>query len=181
MVKIIGGKYRSRNIQIPPEGTVPTKSRTREAIFSAIRNYLPGADCLDLFAGSGALGIEAVSRGAGSCLFVDYSPEAVATVKKNLASLKETQRVLRMDFKEALSSIPPSSLDLVFIDPPYARKEYYQQAIDLLRDGNILKEDSAVVIEYEGELKLDLSDFDWVREYKYGYSKVLIAKKGNAK
>lgn len=181
MVKVIGGKYRSRNIEIPAEGTVPTKSRTREAIFSAIRNYLPGANCLDLFAGSGALGIEALSRGATSCLFVDYSPEAVAVIKKNLASLKETQKVLRADFKDALSSIPPASLDLVFLDPPYAKKEYYQQAIDLLSGGNLLKEESAVVIEYEGLLELDLSGFDWTKEYKYGYSKVIIAKKGNAK
>ena len=174
MVKISSGKYRGRNIETPSVGTIPTKNRVREAMFSAAMRFLPGATVLDLFAGSGALGIEALSRGAKKAYFVDASAEAVAVVKKNLNALRETNGVVVFgDYLQALSRMN-EPFDLVFLDPPYANKEAYQNAIDALDGRGLLKQECAVMMEYEGELDIDSSRFTSRRDYSYGKSKVLF-------
>ena len=81
MLKVIGGKYRSRNLLTPGEETIPTKARVREAVASALSFAIPNAEVLDLFAGSGALGIEMLSRGAKRCVFVDVDPDAAKVIR----------------------------------------------------------------------------------------------------
>lgn len=176
MLRIIGGKHRSRLIQTPEEGTVPTKNRVREACFSAINSYLNGARVLDLFAGSGALGIEALSRGAKEAVFVDHSPKACAIIRDNLNSLKETGEVINADYLSALEKLNGAHFDLVFLDPPYAEKEYYQKAVDYLLSHDMLNPSSAVVVEYEGELDLDRSGFEYSKDYRYGYTRLIILR-----
>ncbi|OPZ37205.1 MAG: Ribosomal RNA small subunit methyltransferase D [Tenericutes bacterium ADurb.BinA155] len=180
MIKIIGGTYRSRSIEIPNEGTVPTKSMVREAVFSALSDKIPGANVLDLFAGSGALGIEALSRGAASAYFVDRGNEAYRTILANLATLKETHgHVLKADYANALTSLAAQKLvfDVVFLDPPYADKAYYQDAVNQMMELNLLAPKAAIMLEYEGDLPFAESAFPFARHYNYGRTHVLIVRR----
>ena len=123
MLKISGGTFRSRVIETPEQNTVPTKNRVREAMMSALQNDIPGAIVLDLFAGSGALGIETISRGAEKCYFVDAGKEQAAIIQKNLKALKiENAEFLGVDYLEALKCLKRDGVkfDVVFLDPPYA-------------------------------------------------------------
>jgi len=180
MIKIVGGQYRSRIILTPNEGTVPTKSMVREAVFSALSDLLPEAAVLDLFAGSGALGIEALSRGARSAAFVDISEEAYIVIGKNLQALKETKGVvLKADYQNALLSLSGQKkvFDVVFLDPPYAMKESYQDAVSFLLKKGMLRPQGAVVLEYEGSISFDESPFAFSRHYNYGRTNVLIVRR----
>lgn len=174
MLKVAGGKYRSRQLEVPPNGTVPTKSMVREAIANALLPMIPGARVLDLFAGSGALGIEMLSRGAKEAVFVDHSPEAARIITSNLVLLKETNgKVVCADFRSAIESFD-APFDIVLLDPPYAELSWYDDAVQELLQHNLLKEGSAVMLEYEQEPTLDASSFSRSRSYRYGRTKVTI-------
>lgn len=177
MIKISSGTYRSRVIQTPEEGTLPTKNRVREAMMSMVTPYLRDASVLDLFAGSGALGIEALSRGAKRCVFVDQSKRACDVIQGNLNALRERNgTVLNLDYMGALARMK-EPFDLVFLDPPYAMKDSYQKSIDYLLEHNLLSKESAVVVEYEGELSLEMRSFSSRRDYTYGKTKVILLKR----
>ena len=121
MLKIAGGSYRSRIIETPSSLTVPTKSMVREAVANALAMDFRGAEVLDLFAGSGALGLEALSRGAKEAYFVDSAPEAYEVIAKNIASLKANGKAFCGDFDAELTSFHQAGIrfDIVFLDPPY--------------------------------------------------------------
>ena len=122
-MRIVGGQWRGRQIKAPPGSAVrPTLDRVREAWMSIVQLALPGARVLDLFAGSGALGIEALSRGAASADFVDSDSRSLAVVRSNLESLGATDQssVIRSDAVDFASGLPVNSYDVVFVDPPYA-------------------------------------------------------------
>jgi 16S rRNA (guanine966-N2)-methyltransferase len=121
-VRIIGGDYRGRRIHFPPSPELrPTPDRVRETLFNWLQGTIPGARCLDLFAGSGALGLEALSRGAREVLFVERDPAVAAGIRASLAALGDTRgRVLRRDAWAWLSG-PAEAFDVVFLDPPFAR------------------------------------------------------------
>ncbi len=177
MIRISSGKYRSRIILTPEEGTLPTKNRVREAMMSMVQLYLPNANVLDLFAGSGALGIEALSRGARRAVFVDASATACSLIEKNLASLKEKNgTVVYASYEKAILH-QREPFDLVLIDPPYAMKDAYQKAVDLLLERGLLAKECAVVLEYEGDLPFEAKDFSSVRDYTYGKTKVLLLRR----
>jgi 16S rRNA (guanine966-N2)-methyltransferase len=125
-MRVVAGAYGGRRISAPPgAGTRPTSDRVREALFSILGARVDGARVLDLFAGSGALGIEALSRGAGSAEFVDAHPLAVRVVRGNLARLGAEARVHRSDALQWLraASRAGAQYDLVFLDPPYRLAE----------------------------------------------------------
>jgi len=177
VIKVGSGKYRSRVLLTPEEGTLPTKNMVREAMMSMVQDYLYGANVLDLFAGSGALGIEALSRGAKSATFVDASPKACAVIKKNLETLKDNNgKVIFASFKDALSRMN-EPFDLAFLDPPYAMKESYQEALDGLLAHGLLKDSCAVVLEYEGAIEIQSEAFSSRREYTYGKTKVILLRR----
>lgn len=180
MLKITSGKYRSRLLEVPPSVTVPSKSIVRTALSNALMDKMEGAAVLDLFAGSGALGIEALSRGAAHADFVDQSFEASHVIGNNLDRLKENNgRVYCLDFMEALKSLHMQSkrYDIVFLDPPYALKESYKESIDYLLKNQMLNDGAAIVAEYEGEIEVPLSQFGSSRTYNYGKSHVLILRR----
>lgn len=123
-MRIIAGKAGSLRLSVPPSITRPTTDRVREAVFSALGGRVIDAEVLDLFAGSGSLGIEALSRGAASAVFVDNSAAAETALKKNLATSRlEGGHIVRRDVPGYLSTAPEGRFDLIFADPPYARDE----------------------------------------------------------
>ena len=121
-MRVIAGRYGGRRLQAPPgAATRPTSDRVREALFSVLGDRVEGARVLDLFAGSGALGIEALSRGAAEATFVDTAPAAIRAVRANLEALEADAEVRRADARRFLGTAPAAArqYDLVFLDPPY--------------------------------------------------------------
>jgi len=124
MMRIITGSAKGVRLEtLEGENTRPTSERIKEAVFSAIQFEVEGCRVLDLFAGSGQMGLEALSRGAESCMFIDSSPEAIAIVKKNIDKAKFTDRCryLISDYRNYIrKAANEREFDLIFIDPPYA-------------------------------------------------------------
>lgn len=157
MTRIISGRLRGLSITVPPAGTRPTTDRVREALFSAIdsRVDLDGAAVLDLFAGSGALGLEALSRGADTAWFVEENPRAVACLKKNTAgassscpSLSTTVRRAALPAAVEGDCPVPGGFHLVLADPPYERSAVLDEPVlAALLEGGWLAEDALVVWE----------------------------------
>jgi len=153
-VRIIAGKWRGRKIKFPDSVELrPTHDRIRETLFNWLAPHTEGAVCLDLFAGSGALGFEALSRGAAKVVFVDSDKEVVEALQENAAMLEAQNCDINLGkFPDDLPHFSPQMFDIVFLDPPY-RKNYVQAAADWLEKHNCLKPNAMIYIECEKELK----------------------------
>ncbi|WP_028468492.1 16S rRNA (guanine(966)-N(2))-methyltransferase RsmD [Neptunomonas japonica] len=165
MLRIIGGEWRSRKVPFPNvENLRPTPDRVRETLFNWLQNITPGARCLDLFAGSGALGLEALSRGASSVTFIDNSPAATYQLKDNLQTLKcqngEVITSSAINWLEARQTDTEPRYDLVFLDPPF-RKEMVPVICELLEKRNLLSDHAVIYIEAESELSQLLVPDSW--------------------
>ena len=178
-MRIVGGKYRHRLISFPDDmaHTRPTKDRIREAVFSAIGD-ISGARVLDLYAGSGAMGIEALSRGASHATFVDVSSLAVKTVKDNLNSLKvddSEYEILKTTDLIAIDTFKNrnTKFDVVILDPPYEKGEY-EKIVDLLQSNNLLSDNAIIVMESNRPIVLENIDYRKNKEYHYGEIMVFI-------
>ncbi len=158
MLKITGGKFKGRNIQsLKGLETRPTASRTRQSIFDVLTNSnkgfppLSSARVLDLYAGTGIMGFEALSRGAGEVVFVDSSRKAGQAIKQNVEKLKTAKysRILTCKVSAALQNLEKKgeSFDLVFMDPPYAACDERRFAFERLANGCILSQGGCLVIE----------------------------------
>lgn len=136
-LRIIGGTWRSRRLPVlQEEGLRPTTDRVRETLFNWLQNDLPGSRCLDLFAGSGALGLESASRGAEEVVMIEKSATAFKVLQQNIDKLKAVQiKLLNQDallyLKQAKSITEPLNFDIVFLDPPY-QSNFLPTIIDLL-------------------------------------------------
>ena len=178
-MRIVGGKYRHRNIIYPDDAshTRPTKDRVREAIFSALGD-ISNARVLDLYAGSGAMGIEALSRGASHCTFVDVSPIAIKTVKANLTNLKVDEKeyeIIKNKDVNALDFLKQKSIkfDLIILDPPYEEGQY-EAIIDKMNNDGLISERAIIVMEANRPIKLENIDYQKNKEYHYGEIMVFI-------
>lgn len=173
-MRVVAGTLRGRVLRAPKgAGTRPTSDRVREALFSILAS-VEGAHVLDLFAGSGALGIEALSRGAESVTFVDSSSAAVAAVRENLEHLGQRAEVLRMHALRALACTPVAQrqYDLVFLDPPYRLAS--SLGSDLSRAlPPVLAPGARVVAESDRRSPLAL-DLPLLRERQYGDTLIRI-------
>jgi len=152
-VRVVSGKAKGRTLKaVPGMGTRPTTDKVKEAIFSMIGPYFDGGQALDLFAGSGGLGIEAISRGMDRCVFVDMDKKAVETVYANLEAthLKEQAEVYRNDAQRALKALGKreTRFGLVFLDPPY-RLKAIEELIGKLSDLALLEDGATVVAEHD--------------------------------
>jgi 16S rRNA (guanine966-N2)-methyltransferase len=147
-LRIVAGKWRSRLLDITDvPGLRPTSERIRETLFNWLEPRINGARCLDLFAGTGALGLEALSRGARQVIFVEKSARAVGTLNANIATLGAAGAVVRhMDALDYLRGEQDERFDLVFLDPPFAA-DMINELCRLLAERELLAEDACVYIE----------------------------------
>ncbi|MBR0307362.1 MAG: 16S rRNA (guanine(966)-N(2))-methyltransferase RsmD [Mogibacterium sp.] len=178
-MKITSGKYKYRNIEVP-RGIRPTTEKVREAVFSMIAPWIPGAMVFDMFAGSGAMGLEALSRGAEHCLFCEASRANQKVLLSNIANCVagESSTVAGRDFKAAIAAAADMSLgngekamfDIVIMDPPYEQTAYYGEGMELLQEYELLDEGSIVVCEhlYDNKLLESYGNLVKIKEKKYG-------------
>ena len=152
-MRIISGKARGTKLfTLDGENTRPTLDRIKEPLFSIIMNKIQDSEVLDLFAGSGALGIESLSRGAKSAILCDNSRDAIKVINNNLEKtrLKEQAKVLNEDFKKCLNKLEGQKFDLIFLDPPY-QSNYIELSIKQILKQNMLKEDGLIIAETDRE------------------------------
>jgi 16S rRNA (guanine966-N2)-methyltransferase len=170
-VRVVAGEFRGRRLAAPRGArTRPTADRVREALFSML-GEVSGARVLDLYAGSGALGIEALSRGAGSAVFVERNARAAAVIERNLASLGLEQKVVRDDAMRFLARAE-GTFDLVFCDPPY---DSASRLAGPLTEGlpDVTSQDARIVTESDKRKPLELP-FPLLTERTYGDTRIAI-------
>ena len=155
-VRIIGGEWRGRKLAVPDVANLrPTPDRVRETLFNWLAAYLPGAYCLDAFAGTGALGFEALSRGAAHAVLIDESAEVVALLKKQLTLFKANHaEIYRAKLPQGLKK-PDHVFDIVFLDPPYQENLLLPCCFYLENQGFLASE---AYIYLEAKANLDASD-----------------------
>lgn len=177
-MRVITGKARGVLLKTP-DGmlTRPTADRVKEALFSIINFDIPGANVLDLFGGTGQLGIEAMSRGAERCVFVDAREDACKLIKENLKRTKLEGTVIRSDFMDYLNRCK-DQFSIIFLDPPYA-EEYLENAIKRITEIDILQTDGIIVAERPvgKELPWEFDGYQRSKDYKYGKTLLTIYRK----
>ena len=154
-LRIIAGEWRGRKLGFPDaEGLRPTPDRVRETVFNWLQAVMPGAFCVDLFAGSGAMGFEALSRGAGKVVMVERDLNAFHSLQANVALLNAADRaqLYHGNAFERLAELPSNSVDILFLDPPYGKgliAKVWQQ----LEQTGVLKEGALIYLEQEKPLQ----------------------------
>ncbi|QKY68941.1 16S rRNA (guanine(966)-N(2))-methyltransferase RsmD [Lentibacillus sp. CBA3610] len=152
-MRVIAGLYKGRHLEaVPGKFTRPTSNKVKEAVFQVLGPFFEDGICLDLYAGSGALGIEALSRGMEQGIFVDKHPKAIHTIHKNIRTLnlENNTEVFRTDSYRALNATAKRGVqfDLILLDPPY-QKVSYGKLLDTISDLQLLKRDGLIYCEHE--------------------------------
>lgn len=167
-MRVIAGTARSLPLKTP-EGldTRPTTDRIKETLFNMLQTYIPGSVFVDLFSGSGGIGIEAISRGASKAYFIENAPKAISCIEQNLGFTKFTDRaiVLKQDAVAALHGIYEKEVDVIFMDPPYDQ-EHEKRILALLSQMKYVTEDTLIVVEASLN-----TDFSYVEEYGFHVEK----------
>ena len=179
-MQIITGKYKGRKlISLDTEKTRPTLARVKESIFATIQNEIYDSTVLDLFAGSGSMGIEALSEGAKKVYFVDNNPQAKKILLKNLERVNDEYEIKIADYLDALSEFKRKNIkfSLVFLDPPY-NSDFGEKALIALNDLKLLEKDAIIVFEQEVKncLQKTPNGFIIEKSKKYGIVNVSILK-----
>lgn len=171
-MRVISGKYKGKILNgFNIDGTRPTMDRIKESMFASIQSYLKGATCLDLFAGSGSLGIEALSNGAKTCYFVDNNKIAIETIKINTSKIDNKNIIYNDCFKALLNFKGNIKFDVILLDPPY-HAYLINKVLDKIKEYDLLEENGIVVCELEGEIIN--SDLKLIKEKKYGKKTVKV-------
>ncbi|HIP92836.1 MAG TPA: 16S rRNA (guanine(966)-N(2))-methyltransferase RsmD [Desulfurobacteriaceae bacterium] len=184
-MKIVGGKYKGKEIKSiskskDKEGLLrPTMEKVRKAFFDILGDTIVNTYFLDLFAGTGAVGIEALSRGAKKVVFVEKDSKFARLIKENLEKLnipKEKYEIINMDFKEALEYLAKrgDKFDFIYCDPPYERK-YYEEVINLIKKGNLLNKYGILTLE-DRKKRPVMQDYkkDVVETREYGATRLMF-------
>jgi 16S rRNA (guanine(966)-N(2))-methyltransferase RsmD len=179
-LRVIAGKLKGRKIHISSSSDLrATADRVKESIFNILKGEIEDRQVLDLFSGTGNLGIESISRGAKSVILVDYSKQSVNTIKRNLESLDciDNAEILGMDYKKAISRLARQGkkFDLVFADPPYL-KGYVQEIIDCLVKEKILNDNALIVMEHHKKESINADSIGLIqlKQRKFGDTLVTI-------
>lgn len=178
-MRIITGEYGGRKLKaVPGNNTRPTTDKVKESIFNIIGPYFNGGACLDLFAGSGGLAIEAVSRGMDKAVLIDQDPLAIKTIKENISVTKEPGKfdVYRNDANRAIDLLKGSrKFDLLFLDPPYAKQEIEEQ-IEKIIDSGLLNDEAIIICEVDKRthLKENIGTATAYRNEIYGASQIVM-------
>ncbi len=178
-MRIVAGEHKGKKLAAPSDRRVrPTSDRVREALFSALTGgrwvFSSGTRVLDAFAGTGALGLEALSRGAGHATFMDTDRESVALVKRNVGILKEEKRTTVLGQDATRPGPADAKYDLVFLDPPYD-KNLVPKTLEALRGNGWLAENAVIVVELRKKTAFDsLEGFAVTGDRTYGDTRVVI-------
>ena len=177
-MRITGGIHRGRVLKVPDGLDVrPTQDRVREALFNILMHDIAGARFLDVFAGSGAVGLEAMSRGAASVAFVERSPRHIAYIKSNAAMLKLAPEIIQADAYQYLAGFSGSPFDIVYADPPYAlgEEQGFETVLKNLAERNVLKPGGLFIAETTFRMSAtDLPGWDLCRDREYGKTRLII-------
>ena len=181
-MRVISGTARGRKLkELPGLDTRPTTDKVKESVFNIIQFDIEGRRALDLFAGTGQLGIEALSRGARHVTFVDLSPAAVGIVRQNLATvgLAGSSRVVQSDWRAFLNTCR-EKFDLIFLDPPY-RETMLENALETIAAIDILSEHGIIVCESPRDKQLPelAAPYEKGRDYQYGKIKITLYHRTN--
>lgn len=181
-MRVIAGSARSMPLKTP-EGpdTRPTTDRIKETLFNILQNDIPGAVFVDMFSGSGGIGIEALSRGAKKAYFIENAPKAINCIQDNLAFTKLTDKavVLKQEAVLALSSIFEKEVDIVFMDPPY-EQGFEKYVLQVLKDMKYVTEDTLIIVETSIRTDLGYAEdmgYAILREKQYKTNKHWFLKK----
>ena len=179
-MRVITGKARGVVLKTPDGmSTRPTTDRVKEALFSIIQFDIPGAKILDLFGGTGQLGIEALSRGAKSAVFVDASDVACKLIKENLrrTKLETNATVVRSDYMDYLRRCR-EQFDIIFLDPPYA-EVFLENSLNCITEIDILQRNGIIVTErpLDKEIPWNFPGFSRSKDYKYGNTFITLYRK----
>ncbi len=181
-MRVITGSARGVVLKTPEgQNTRPTSDRVKEALFSILQFDLPGAKVLDLFGGTGQLGIEALSRGAREAVFVDHDAKACALISENLRRTRLTQqaKVVRSDYLTYLKTTK-DRFDLILLDPPYA-EIFLENAMNCIMEIDILQSGGIMVTERPlgKELAVEHPGYERSRDYKYGNTLITLLRKAD--
>lgn len=174
-MRVIAGRARSIPL-LAPKGmeTRPTQDRIKETLFNILQNDMPGAVFVDLYSGSGGIGIEAISRGAKRCYFADNSPEAIQCITANVKKchFEEESTILKQDCEAVITSIREKA-DFIFMDPPY-NHEYERRILTKLKNASCITPDTIIIVEASLQTELDYANelgFEIFREKCYKTNK----------
>ena len=178
-MRVISGKYKGLNIDgYNLLGTRPTQDRVKESMFSMIQDYIYDSVCLDLFSGSGNLGIELLSNYSKFVYFNDHNKDCIKVINKNLLKVDNNFKVLSFDYNKCLDYLKENNikLDIILLDPPY-NLDCIDKVINKLITNNLLNNNSIIVCEYENDFfNKEYQNLEIIKEKKYGYKKVRIYK-----
>lgn len=175
IMRIISGKYKGKTIEgFNLDGTRPTKDRVKESVFGTIQNKVKNSIFLDLFAGSGSIGIEALSNGASTCYFVENGCDILGVLNNNLKTIKDSL-VINKDYLDALKFFKDNSIkfDIIYIDPPY-HLGLMNKAIKYIEDNHLLNSNGLVICEYEEDKPI--CNYELVKSKKFGKTNIDIYK-----
>ena len=179
-MRVITGKARGVQLKTPDGmNTRPTADRVKEALFSIIQFDIPGASVLDLFAGTGQLGIEALSRGASNAVFVDIREDACALIKENLkrTKLQSQAQVIKAEYTQFLRNCR-QKFGIIFLDPPYS-EEFLEKSLNFITEIDILQSGGIIVTERPAgkELLCDFPGYSRSKDYKYSNTVLTFFRK----
>ena len=180
-MKVISGVLKGRNIEgYNIDGTRPTMDRVKESLFAIIQNNIKNSIVLDLFAGSGSLGIEAISNGANTCYFIDNNKEVIKVLNKNISNLniKSSSKIILSDWKKSLNEFSNQNIkfDLIFVDPPYDYN-VYEKILEKVSTLNLLNENGLIILEHSNlKFKDNYNNLMLYKQKKYGSKSINIYK-----
>lgn len=179
-MRIITGDFKGRRLYMPEDNRVrPTSEKVKEAIFSSLHDKVYDARCLDLFSGTGNLGLEAISRGSEICYFCDSARESIDLIKKNIEMCRaqEYSKIMPGDFERNLIKLREigEKLDIIFLDPPY-KHNMYDTCFSLIREYELLNEDGVIVAEHDSKdiFPDEYEGYKKIKDKIYGHIGVTI-------